>query len=820
MEKRRTPKQTKLKKFDSTERIKLIKRKIVEAMKKYEFDENDYKIELKIKKKTWKKKLRLLRIKIIFIIRLKNLWKRAQYYGVSTININPNFRSIKKIKKKLEPSKKTILNFNIIKRKKYLFYPNDLISIISNFLNLIFIFYLIVFIPVFFVFEYENIFWKILDRIMDIFFIIDIFINFNTTYIIIDNKYELSRKKIAIKYLKSYFFIDLLSSIPISIILDIYQISNNSSNNKMLKFILLPKLIRTLKITKIFKLSNKLNSLKLSGYWRFKLKIHENFFKTLYIAGITYLVLHLAACVFIAIGKISYFENETWIYKENLINESDSQIYFNSVYYCFVVLTTVGYGDIVSVNTFERLFTLIWMLFGIAFYSFTISFITRFFTSKETRKYLLAKKVKEIEKFAKDKNVKDNLLDNILNSIDYSSKVISYRWLEGKMNIIRNMGQELKYDFFREFHKDLLKCPFFDTKDPTFAVRIISLLKPIFIKKGEFLWKKEDNANYVCFVTKGKLFLMMDNLLLGKKENEDFIGIKKSVLRQRLTQEFWKNKIRYLKKNKKKTQNNNFGAQNIEQLIACKLFAFKIFGIGTYIGEEEILSKKKREYYLKAATDVELMALSSEDFEKVFKTEFPYIYNRIKKKCIKRKENVENSKKNLLKDIVKLCNRNKIHVLNNYNPILKNTLDLLNKKKLTNMQNLRDFYENSIIPNPLNGIYKDIKIEKYNSEEMIDDEIKEDNEFYEISTPGLDKMFLDWKVLNFNNTDYINKENFPSLRKDRRGIRKTVLKGKEDILNNGSLDRLDGNIRKAFRNLGDNVDNVEQFIGIVRKSKE
>lgn len=62
---------------------------------------------------------------------------------------------------------------------------------------------------------------------------------------------------------------------------------------------------------------------------------------------------------------------------------SNQDIYISAIYYCFVVLTTVGYGDISSHNTYERLFTIIWMIFGIAFYSFIISFITFFFNSRE-----------------------------------------------------------------------------------------------------------------------------------------------------------------------------------------------------------------------------------------------------------------------------------------------------------------------------------------------------------------------------------------------------------------------------------------------------
>ena len=43
----------------------------------------------------------------------------------------------------------------------------------------------------------------------------DIFVSMNTTYKV-NNKYEQSRKKVIKKYLKGYFFIDLLTSIPLS----------------------------------------------------------------------------------------------------------------------------------------------------------------------------------------------------------------------------------------------------------------------------------------------------------------------------------------------------------------------------------------------------------------------------------------------------------------------------------------------------------------------------------------------------------------------------------------------------------------------------
>jgi len=38
----------------------------------------------------------------------------------------------------------------------------------------------------------------------------------------------------------------------------------------------------------------------------------------------------------------------------------------------FTTLTTVGFGDIVAYTAVEKVFAIVWMTFGVAFYSFTI----------------------------------------------------------------------------------------------------------------------------------------------------------------------------------------------------------------------------------------------------------------------------------------------------------------------------------------------------------------------------------------------------------------------------------------------------------------
>ena len=49
------------------------------------------------------------------------------------------------------------------------------------------------------------------------------------------------------------------------------------------------------------------------------------------------------------------------------------------MYYILTTYTSVGYGDIHSTNNTERLFSIVFMIFGVAFYSYLIGKITNIY---------------------------------------------------------------------------------------------------------------------------------------------------------------------------------------------------------------------------------------------------------------------------------------------------------------------------------------------------------------------------------------------------------------------------------------------------------
>ncbi len=120
------------------------------------------------------------------------------------------------------------------------------------------------------------------------------------------------------------------------------------------------------------------------------MRVNENVLEIITVSFYIFVVIHTASCIFIFLAKI-HDDSTNWIDHFCHNCSSNGDIYFRSMYYCIVTMTTVGFGDVLTTNSYERLFAIVWMLFGIAFYSFLISFTTKLLTPKTSPATLLFK---------------------------------------------------------------------------------------------------------------------------------------------------------------------------------------------------------------------------------------------------------------------------------------------------------------------------------------------------------------------------------------------------------------------------------------------
>lgn len=92
---------------------------------------------------------------------------------------------------------------------------------------------------------------------IDLIFMVDVGLNLITAFEDINGELITNRKLIVKNYIKTWFAVDILSCIPISLIQ--YVSGGNSQNVKLIKLSRLPRLYRLLRLLKLLRLyrSNK-----------------------------------------------------------------------------------------------------------------------------------------------------------------------------------------------------------------------------------------------------------------------------------------------------------------------------------------------------------------------------------------------------------------------------------------------------------------------------------------------------------------------------------------------------------------------------------
>ena len=96
-------------------------------------------------------------------------------------------------------------------------------------------------------YDEEPIGWLIADILVDLFFVTDIVLHFFTVYYDENQDLVTDKKAIALKYIKSYFFLDCIACIPFHLF-----VQNNGTKNygSLVRLLRIPRLYRLIRITK------------------------------------------------------------------------------------------------------------------------------------------------------------------------------------------------------------------------------------------------------------------------------------------------------------------------------------------------------------------------------------------------------------------------------------------------------------------------------------------------------------------------------------------------------------------------------------------
>ncbi|CAN4076979.1 unnamed protein product [Withania somnifera] len=258
-------------------------------------------------------------------------------------------------------------------------------------------------------FEFAFLIYKIdalviFDNIVNCFFAIDIFLNFflgyldKESYILVDDP-----KKIAIRYLSTWFTFDVCSTVPFHAFLFI----DHKERGVGFKLLSMLRLWRLRRVSALFA--------------RLEKDIRFNYFWTRYakLISVTLFAVHCAGCFNYVIADRYPDAKRTWIGAANPTFKEDSlwDRYITSLYWSIVTLTTTGYGDLHAENPREMLFDIFYMLFNLGLTSYIIGNMTNLVVHWTGYTRNFRDKVEAAQEFAKRNQLSPRIQDQMLSHI-------------------------------------------------------------------------------------------------------------------------------------------------------------------------------------------------------------------------------------------------------------------------------------------------------------------------------------------------------------------------------------------------------------------
>ncbi|KAB5535735.1 hypothetical protein PHYPO_G00121390 [Pangasianodon hypophthalmus] len=243
--------------------------------------------------------------------------------------------------------------------------------------------------------------WIIFNVVSDTFFLMDLVLNFRTGIIIEDNSdIILDPKTIKKKYLKTWFVVDFVSSIPVDYI---FLIVEKGIDSEMYKT------ARALRIVRFTKILSLLRLLRLSRLIRYIHQWEEIFHMTYDLASAVMRIFNLIAmmlllchwdgCLQFLVPMLQDFPSDCWVSLNKMVNDTWSELYSFAVFKAMSHMLCIGYGRQAPESLSDIWLTMLSMIVGATCYAVFIGHATALIQSLDSSRRQYQEKYKQVEQY-------------------------------------------------------------------------------------------------------------------------------------------------------------------------------------------------------------------------------------------------------------------------------------------------------------------------------------------------------------------------------------------------------------------------------------
>ncbi|KAJ0066947.1 hypothetical protein NL108_006200, partial [Boleophthalmus pectinirostris] len=383
----------------------------------------------------------------------------------------------------------------------------------------------------------NNVTWLVVDSIVDVIFLVDIVLNFHTTFVGPAGEVISDPKLIRMNYLKTWFVIDLLSCLPYDVINafeNVDEVSENRWSRGSRIFSGISSLFSSLKVVRLLRLGRVAR--KLDHYIEYGAAV------LVLLVCVFGLAAHWLACIwYVIIGDYEVIDEETnivrmdsWLYilAETLgtpyrFNTSGSgkweggpnkdSVYITSLYFTMTSLTSIGFGNIAPTTDGEKIFAVAMMMIGSLLYATIFGNVTTIFQQMYANTNRYHEMLNSVRDFLKLYQVPKGLSERVM---DYIASTWSMSRGIDTEKVLQICPKDMRADICVHLNRKVFKeHPAFRLASDGCLRALAMEFQTIHCAPGDLIYHAGESVDSLCFVVSGSLEVIQDDevvAILGK----------------------------------------------------------------------------------------------------------------------------------------------------------------------------------------------------------------------------------------------------------------------------------------------------------------
>ncbi|GAA49279.1 potassium/sodium hyperpolarization-activated cyclic nucleotide-gated channel 4, partial [Clonorchis sinensis] len=344
--------------------------------------------------------------------------------------------------------------------------------------------------------------WIVFNGISDAIFFMDIIVNFRTGIIRNDfvDDIILDPKEIAREYVRTWFVVDLLSSLPIDYVLLAFRSSEVEGSEQLVQA---GRALRILRLAKLLSLLRLLRLSRLVRYitqWEEVVNIANKFMGICNLVLIMLLLGHWNACLQFLVPMLMDFPVQSWVSKSQLQNAHWFEQYTWALFKALSHMLSIGYGRYPPSSLPEAWITITSMMTGATCYALFVGHAAALIQSFDASKRKYREMLKQVEEYMAYKKYPPSLRQRITGYFEHRYK--------GKMfnekEILNELSECLREQILNYNCRALVATvPIFANADQNFVSEVVVRLKQELFQPGDLIIKEGTCGNKMYFIQEG-----------------------------------------------------------------------------------------------------------------------------------------------------------------------------------------------------------------------------------------------------------------------------------------------------------------------------